>query len=385
MYISDFFAFLHKRLRAVDGFVFDKLTLWQLCALLAVYCALVHGIWSVPNGVPYHISKNPFVNIYGQNPADQFNYDSLVIPLVAYASGLNRSLLTFTCLNCAVIVAAIIMLLQGVRRIWEVDFAKIAVLTLALNPLSAILLTWIGSYDSVTFILQSVLFLTENWGAALVLGMLGGFNHFPILFISGTYFIVFRGALLRHNKRKGTLLLYWVGLSIGYAALKLYHYHYHLNVTQDRLSAAGHFGLRPLIRLIVTNWLAATFSLYNVLWIAVLCILFFLYRQNASAFWCFILGNCTFVLLAFLALDTTRVFALLSWPMLLYGLLAVFSDSRRQGPECYGQTRLFLCAILMAGLFIPRLWVWDGQIYFSRHIDMVRKLLGSIQIAPKWL
>jgi hypothetical protein len=382
MFINDFIGFLKERLRAIDRFLFAKLTLWQLCGLLAIYCALVHGMWTIPNGVSYQISKNPFINSYAQIPDGQINYDSLVVPLIAYASGLNRSLFTFTCLNFAFIVAAIIFLLRGIRRIWGVDFAKITILSLVLSPLSAILLTWIGSYDSMTFLLQSVLFLTKNWGAVLVLGMLGGFNHLPIMLISGTSFIFFRGTFLRPNRIKGTLLFYWIGLCAGYAALKYYHYHYHLNLTYDRIGRTL-FLLTREIQLFLTNWLAAMFSLYNVLWIAVLFILFFLYRKNPRAFWCFIVGNCIFVLLSATTLDTTRVFALLSWPMLIWGLLAVFSESRSQGPGCYLQTRIFLCAVLIAGLIIPRFWVWEGEIHFSRHIDIGRALLHSLNGAPR--
>jgi len=382
MFINEFFSFLNKWLRAIDNFIFETLTPWQLCALLAGYCALVHGMWTVPMGASYQVSKNPFINIYSQSPADQYNYDSLVIPWVAYASGLNRSPFLFACLNVTFIVAAISVLLNGVRRKWGIDFAKITILILGLDPVSATLLTWIGSYDSMTFILQSILFLTGNWGGALVLGILGGLNHFPIALFSGTYFICFRGAFLRHNKTKGTLLFYWAGLGIGYAALKIYQYHYHLNISYDRFGAAERLGLKPLARMILTNWLATAFSFYNVLWMAVLCIVFFLYRRNARAFWCFVAGNCTFVLLAVVTLDTTRVFALLSWPMLAWGVLAIFSYSKSQGLECYLKTRAFLCAILIAGLVIPRVLVWEGRIQSSRHIDIVRALLQSSEIKP---
>src|SRR5271157_6606636 len=85
-------------------------------------------------------------------------------------------------------------------------------------------------------------------------------------------------------------------------------------------------------------------------------------------------------------LDTTRVFSLLSWPLLTWSVLLVLGWERNEGAANYGELRCFLSAVLIVGLLIPRLWMFHGSIFFSHFWEMgegaITELLSAMKSHP---
>jgi len=367
--MNDFYGFLERRIATVDDCVFNRLNVRRFYVLCLAYAVAVYGLWIAPP-YDYLISKDPFANILIKTPRQQFLYDSIVIPLVTYFTGLNASKGLFTLFSMALILSGNMLLVYRTKRRLGSDAARVVMICFLLSPVSVVLLMWLGYYDSVTYLLQCLLFFSGSVLGNILIGFVGGLNHFPVMLISGVGLLRFRNVTGDQRSRRWQIAGYLLGLGGGYAALGAYQRHYHLALQYDRLSYVKLMGVKGIAHYLLENWLAALFSLYNVLWIVVLLIAFCLYRRNRRAFWYLAGINAVFLAVSALATDTTRVFALLSWPLLTWSVLLILGWERDEGAASYGELRRFLSAVLIAGLLVPRLLVWNGSIVFSNVWEM---------------
>jgi hypothetical protein len=241
------------------------------------------------------------------------------------------------------------------------------VILFLLTPLSTILFTWLGSYDSATYFLQISLFLSTNLPSFFILGFLGGMNHFPIVLVSGTSLLLFRVANKEDRVNYLFLFLFLFGLLAGMLALKAYQQYSGISVNVDRLSYLKLISLKHLFFDIwLSNWLILPFSFYNILWGIVLLIVHFLHCSYKKLVYTFVGSNIFFLFLTFLGTaDSTRIFSILSWPLLFYSFLFVVGQIKLNSKLSYLDLRRYLSAITLVGLFVPRMHVFDGNIYFS--------------------
>ena len=383
--MHDFLGFLKRHIGAVDDFVFNRLDVCRFYALCFAYAVAVYGVWIAPP-MNYAVSKNPFVNIFINAPRFQFIYDSIVIPLLTYFTGLNATKGLFSLFSLALILGGNMLLVYRTKRRLGSDAAKVVMICFLLSPVSVVLLMWLGHSDSMTYLLQCLLFFSGSALGNLLIGFVGGMNHFPVMLISGIGLLGFRNVTGDQRSGRWQIAGYLSGLGGGYAALQAYQQHYHLAVRYGRLGYPELMGAKQIALGVLENWLAALFSLYNVLWIVVLLSAFCLYRLNRRAFWYLAGINGVFLAASVPVLDTTRVFSLLSWPLLTWSVLLVLGWERNEGAANYGELRCFLSAVLIVGLLIPRLWMFHGSIFFSHFWEMgegaITELLSAMKSHP---
>lgn len=380
--MKEFYDLIERCLTKFDRLIFKRLTLIHVYLLSLIYILVVNGLGNISNDAPYLISKNPFINVLSDSPDIAFHYDSIIVPLIGYFSGLNTSIIIYSLLNLFIVLLANVLFIYISRKKFGSDIAKIVAILFLLNPISTILFTWIGSYDSATYLLQTLLFFSANVPIIFVLSFLGGLNHFPVMLISGASLLLFRAANKKDRVKYTHLLPFLVGLVTGLIALKAYQNYFELGIDIDRFNFLKTVGLKYLIFDIwLSNWLALLFSLYNVLWGIVILIMYFLQRNYQRLFYIFIGSNLCFLFLTGLAIDSTRVFALLSWPLLFYSFLFIVSRARLENETFYLGLRKYLSGITLVGLFIPRIYVWTGNVHFSALKDsltLIDKLIQTI-------
>lgn len=373
--MTDFYKWVRQYIEEIDDLIFNRLTTRYLYLLSLIYLFTVYRVGLIPFPGPFLVSQNPFFNNLSHTPDSHFNYDSIVAPFIAYFTGLNSSLLTYSLLNFTIIMVANVGFVYLSKRIWNQDFAKFLTLLFVLNPLSTILLTWIGSYDSVSYFIQVFLFLTSNPILIIILGFLGGANHFPIILFSGLGLFLFRAYNPDDRIDTMRILSLLLGLGLGYITLKFYQNYYGLGLTLDRLNflhkviierggLKSHIGLNLFI-----NWSTMLFSFYNVLWAIFVVLAYYLKRDYKKLFYLFLGSNICFFCLTLLIFDTTRVFCLLSWPMLFYGFLFLARRMQLQSHNAYLSLRRYFVVVTLIGLFVPRLYVWEGRIMFTGWIS----------------
>lgn len=102
------------------------------------------------------------------------------------------------------------------------------------------------------------------------------------------------------------------------------------------------------------------FSLFGSFWLFVGVFLVRAWRENRKLFLQMGEAFAAFALISFLVMEETRVFSLLSWPILMRVLVSpcdtVFSENERLK---WGS----LCFII--GLLLPTLIVWEGHAHSS--------------------
>jgi hypothetical protein len=365
--MQEFYTLAQNCITKFDCLLFNKLKLIHVYLLSLVYILAVYGYGIIPGNSSYLISKNPFVNVFRDSIGGQYNYDSVVVPMLAYFTGLNSSRLTYAILNLFIILIANTLFVYISNKKFGADTAKIFIILFLLNPLSIVLFTWVGSYDSATYFLQVLLFLSSSSPVIFLLGLLGGLNHFPIVMISGISLLLFR-AVNREDKGNYTnIFLFMAGLLTGLLALKTYQQHSELGINIDRMSYLKLLSLKHLVLDIwLSNWLALVFSLYNVLWGIVVIIGYFLYSNYKNLLYVFAGSNICFVFFTGLgSRDSTRIFAILSWPLLFYSFLFLIKKTKSKSNISYIELRKYLSALTLIGLLVPRIYLFDGNIYFS--------------------
>ena len=364
--MKDFYSFIQHHIVQIDNIIFEKLNLSVLSLLCLTYVVLIYGLGVVPYNALYLVSKNPFVNIFPDHPKGLYLYDSILIPFITYFTGLNKNVTVFLLFNFLIIIVAVILFILLVKKNYGRDPAKISLFLFLLNPLSNVLFTWLGYYDSATFFLQVCLLFSSHILPLFLIGFLGSLNHFPIMLFSGITVLVFQGYSQAKSVNLYKLLLsYLIGLGFGYFFLKTYQNYFDLGITLDRLGHVKEIGLKEFTIYILNNSLTWLFSLYNVLWIVVIFISHYLAHNCKRLFYIFLGSNILYLCLTIVVLDSTRVFSLLSFPLLVSALLYVQNQIKNQDQTTYLSLRQFLSGLITVGLFIPRLVIWQGKIYFS--------------------
>lgn len=348
--------------RASD--VLFRLPLWALGALLLVISALKNGIWYTPNLTAFLDIARQFPNPPPSGPGDYL----LASPLgPAIASVLHlEGALGFVSLHLAVVLVSAVALVLLVRRQFGDLAARVTLVALFCSPLSNLLLTWLGQPDAFTFAGASGLVVLQSplglFAAAAMLGV----NHFE-----QGMFIVGATVVLRTRDEGRTMMVgagaIILGIITGRLGLQLYHHHYAIWSGGDRwASATTASAFRGFYDLFAKNFPAWLFSIFNAFWLFLASIHVRNFRKLLIPLGLLV----AFVAPAVLAVDQTRVYALVTWPVVLWTVLWACRN------EDEGLVRRLATIALYLGLLLPRVIVWEGRIYTSSLRLLMNWLLG---------
>lgn len=340
-----------RGLEPVTRVLFES-PLWALGAGTLCLSGLLNGVYRAPNAsVIASIAADPF------SPPElgrgSFLLSSPLGPLVSWAIG-ARDDASFLFVQGVLTVLAVIGVAHLVRR-WHGDtVARLLLIALFCSPLSNLLVGWIGQPDPFTVAGATLVVAGPRW-ACLVGGLTLGFNHFE----QGV-FIVGAAAVLR--RADAPVLVALAGLGAGKLGLEGFHAAFDIDASEDRLAYLRAAGIERHLIATFTNLPTLVFSVLGVMWAPFLWFLTNVERRRALT-----VGVLQFGLLVPVALtfDSSRVWALVSWPVVVHVLMRLALDVPRERLQL-SSTVLFLTAVV-----VPRVIVWEGNVVVSNYRRMV--------------
>lgn len=338
------------------------LRLWALGVLLLALAVLKNGIWYTPNLHAYVEIGRYFPERPPPGPGDYL----LSSPLgAAIASVLHLdSSLAFVILHLAVVLASAVGLVFLISRRFGDVGARLVLVALFCSPLSNLLLTWLGQADAFTFGSATALVVLRSPPALFVAAAVLGLNHFE----QGV-FIVLATCLLRLNadRRQAVAAVGAIaaGLLVGKAVLETYHHLYDITMV-SRWDVAGMVGIESLLESFSKNLPVWLFSVFNSLWLFLVVVHLRHLRTLVLPLGLLV----AFVAPAALSLDQTRVYALTTWPVVLWVVLWAARN------EDEGLLRSLTLMTLILGVLLPRVIVWEGRTYTSSLRLLVGWLTG---------
>lgn len=332
------------------------------CLLLA---ALKSGLWLVPSiDEIMLIAADPARVVLP--PDMHWLYSSFLGPWLAHMLGLADHPIQYAAINLAVLIASYLACGYAVLRRHGATATVFFGLMFAAAPVSNPLFNWLGYADVVTFAAMTAVVIGVPAWLAFVLGVILAANHFEQGFVFfGLYVLaIWLSGNLREQWR--TLAALAIGLVAGRGLVLAYFQAHDMQLQMTRFTYSIDQGSGRMMRLaanFLSNPLVLVWSLFSGLWLYVWQLLDSEVDPavRRAAIVVFVLCALPVVLVA----DATRLFALLSWPILLFTLLrSVGTWSARKRDAVF--------ATLATAAFVPQLMVWDGWIYSSATLHSVR-------------
>jgi len=345
-------------LERVHARALRELTTVRLAVLVAGVIAaaiVLHGVGTVPLvDVHLAIARDPMAPLHELGRRGYLLHSPGLV-LLAYALHATTKL-TF---------AALGLVIAGLGLAWQVWLARrhhgdagarmLAIAWFA-GPLAAVLVTWLGQPDPITVVAAGTLVLARARPLLVLAGFVLGFNHFE----AGVPMIASAGLLLVVERRAW---LDTVLAGLGLAGGKLALFAWQAAHDQDPISRLAYVRETGWERYVISAlgnvpaWLYSTFS---VAWPLVAVAFVGAGRGVRRA----MLASALLAAITALAtLDPTRVFALVSWP------LVVFAVTRRADLRAGAW-------VMLAALVIPRVLVWEGGVIASGFHHLLVDALG---------
>lgn len=326
---------------------FTARPLWYLTIVAVAVNALILGIGPVPYlDVAVELMDDPF-NPGSMRGVRNVEPGSPAMWIVADLLGVDSSA-AFWLLNLAVLVAVLILSAYLVAC-WVSELAgRLFIAAWFASPLANVNVTWLGKPDHVT-ILATVLIGLGPPGAGALGGFLLGFNHFE----QGIFILI--ATLLVRLAFGGTrrwVVYMLAGFGAGRALWTLYAADYDAG---SRLEWITEDGIGQFVRIWRGDLPTLLFGAFGVVWVAVIAML---RDVPARQRWCCISALVVAIIPCLVTLDTSRVLALLTLPVLLASVIWAAALDR-------AIVLRWLPWLMLAALFVPRVMLWSGQPYVS--------------------
>jgi hypothetical protein len=237
--------------------------------------------------------------------------------------------------------------------------SRLAVAALFASPLSNVLLTWLGQPDPIIVGLGALLSVSTSPAAVGLAAFTLALTHTEQAIAIVVVLLAARYVVGDLGGRQAFALI--AGLFAGALAVTVFKHHFGMG--ESRFAYAEGVGLGEFARNFFTNWHIVLIASFGAAWVLVVLLACNLDRLQRATFAAVVTGGFA---VAFLTLDTTRVFALVTFP----AVLVLVGYSVRTIPERALQR--VLAMTLVAGALYPHIVVWEGHTYvssLSRTID----------------
>lgn len=346
---------------------------WLLfLGLVLLVVTFINGIGIVPEEPYRRLAENPFItrtdihfnNYWQENP---------LLPLLAHTLRLT-SPAAFNILCYSLLAAAFLLFALLSSRRWGKAPALVFSTLLITSPLTTVILTWLGTPDSLTLLLTVPFLFTGSSPLLFILATLGAANH-PAFMIAALEILALRWAA-RDGVGFRYLVVSGAGLAAGYGLVRWF-----LAVNQIEMVSRVDFMLfktfMEWVKMNALNLPMSVASLFNAHWlILVICLIMFFKRD-----WVFYSLVLAFLLLNYaltiFTLDTTRIFSLLSWSVLfacVFRSYRLASADRDANPQVERQFLQSLVVVGIVSIFAPRYFSWLGEIHTTPFYEFLRKV-----------
>ena len=346
---------------------------WLLfLGLVFLIVIFINGIGIVPEEPYQRLSENPFItrtdihfnNYWQENP---------LLPLIAHYLRLTAPT-AFNILCFVILTGAFLSFALLSSHRWGSAPSLIFSTLLITSPLTTVILTWLGTPDGLTLLLTVPFLFTGSSLLLFFLSVLGAANH-PAFMIAVIEILALRWAA-RDGVKFKHILMAGLGLAAGYGLVRWF-----LTVNQIEIVSRVDFMLLmnagEWLKMNALNFPMSLASLFNVHWlILVICLVMFFKRDRIfySLALFFLLVNSAFTVFT---LDTTRIFALLSWGVLFECMFHSYSLARTDKDANPQVERQFLQSLVVVGMFsliAPRYFSWLGEVHTTPFYQFLRKV-----------
>jgi hypothetical protein len=335
--------------------ILTRLSLPAFGVVLAAVLAAVNGLRATPamrSILKY--ARSPFHPPRLGNQG--YIVTSPVTPVLAHVLHATGSIDTLAGFHLALIVVVVGGSLAYVQRVEGDLTARLATLALFCGPLGAVLFTWLGVEDPVTVAAATILVSTRRPRTAALAALVLGINHFE----QGTVIVatllvldVADGFRLRH---KNLFVPSIGGLVAGRVVVALYLRVCHIDGSFDRLAWLRHAGTARMAHHAVESAPLLVVSLFAAWWIYVVVIGRDIWKRERRIVLGLAVAMAFVLAIMVFTDDETRVFALLSWPILLWSMRWAVANVSRD------RLKRVATWCLLAGVLVPfRLDIYAGR------------------------
>lgn len=342
---------------------------WVLIILTLMAVVLINGVALYSDAHYQRLAQDPFVR---RDDVGSTYQETLLLPLIANVLGLSEKTPFFV--FCLVLILVGIFIFSWLsRKRFEPLFALLLSVLLVANPITTILFSWVGSSDGLTFLLTiPILFVRPGW-VIMGLMMFGASNHILAL-IAGLEIIILR--LFSEDDIKPIHAAFAVlGGLIGYGLVQFF-------LSTNGITAAPRFEqniTRAIPELIKSNFTLLPLILYSFFgfqWILLPVMFVMFLEHNRHYFGLLLLFLFLNYAIAFLTVDTTRIFVLLSWGVFFHGAITSMNLAKQEkNIEWRRQFLIMLLVIGVASILSPRFFVWNNMIEVSPFYPFLRLLI----------
>ncbi len=259
-------------------------------------------------------------------------------------------------LHAGLLVAGSAALGWVVATRWSPTVAVIAATAFAASPAAVVLTAWTGSYDVFTFLLGSAIVVARRPVAAAIAGFVASFAAFEQTIVS-VVLLLGVAVVTGDRDRRGAYIGGVAGAVLGRIVLTVWLRAH--GITHDRSYWISFFGPSYFLRQFVDSLGVLLLTTLGGAVVVVVAALAWGVRSGRSrAAW---IGAFAVPLVPVaLTEDQTRVYAMITWPIVLALVLAAapaFTPRR---------VRVLVPAALLLGLALP-MFVWRGDVHLADH------------------
>lgn len=343
------------------------------CGVLISYQILTNGLGIIPRE-PYRLTAlDPFHRV-AAHPENYFQRSPL-LPLLGYFTNLT-SPLGFAGLSLFLVILGWLTLAVMSRRRFGREIALLSMTLVLAHPVSLVLISWLGTPDSISFALTALLLFVRSFPAVAVICAFGAFNH-PVMNVIAPVLLTLRLATSEGQAGVPRLLVGVVGLSVGNLMVVGYLSYFQIE-TVTRLDFLLSKSLATWIKQNLSLLPYTIYSLHQAVWFALALCVLILRKLDIRYLGLFLISQLLMYGVAFFSVDTTRIFGLMAWAPALHCILySLRIAEAKEGGLLLG-LRGALATTGVVGLLIPGYYIWGGELHTSGFNSFYKSLRGLL-------
>jgi hypothetical protein len=362
-------------IQRTESFIFTSAK-WNLIVVTMLITFVKTGIWYIPNlDKSLAIAQNPFANPFSDKYLHTLYWNWLG-PFLAYLIG-AKSVWSFFVLHLLFSAGFTVLLVSTLFRRLPDRAARVSLIVFSVLPVSATAYFWVGPDSLTLFLMVCALALPERRTVVPLFGMALGMQHFEqaIVGFSGLFFALL---ISKWHDNRTEYSLGWVlnllaGITVGKLMLVAMFYSLDAEVSYDRFEwLIEHHEILLGYFLLHFNYII--WSSLGLGWIILIK-----YVDGRPTNKCLLVPLFLLMILLPMSLDQTRVYAIVSFPLVCVFWLFDGDLSDRLSNR-------FISWIFLSWLIIPLGWVWAGEpkwSVFSYDIAyLLNRLLGWFPVPP---
>ncbi|MEA3020355.1 MAG: hypothetical protein QOI47_1879 [Actinomycetota bacterium] len=283
-------------------------------------------------------------------------------PAIAHALGADRTSSAYASLHLVIVIVCVAIAVLAVARRFGAMAGRLSVAAIFASPLSNLLLTWLGQPDPMTLAGGVLAAVSTSPALLFAAAAIVAFNHQEQAVVMLAGVLVVRHTVGDLRVRQGAAVI--AGIVVGAIGIALFKWHF--GIEGSRFAAAGRHGPADLLRDFGATWPVVLLASFGATWLIVVGL-----GRHLPARGRLVLGTVIagMMVISIFTLDTTRVFSIVSMPVVI--VLIGYASTTVSRPAL---ERILLVAVA-AGLLYPHVVVWEGNIYVSSIGRSVRWLV----------